>query len=256
MKKLKLLFIILLWQTYAMAQEDFVKLRMESQDHIAIVIGNSDYPDMPLKSPKNDAEAVAETLTDMGFIVEKVIDADREKMAMAIENFINKLSTSKAAIFYFAGQGIHLGGKNYLMPTGRTPATQIKEKFQIPYQAIHLGDVLSSIEQNHVKFSMVVLDVYGNNPIKGLAPIEAPNGSIIMYASKAEEIIMDSTDTNSPFTRAFVQHMKTPGLDVSLLPLQINKTVHELTDKQQIAGAYTIKRKFCLLPPPPDSLCI
>ncbi len=258
MKRLNLLLIISLLSLYTMAQErGFVQARKSAKDHVALVIGNSAYPDMPLANPKNDAAAVAQTFKDMGFIVDKVIDADKEQMAMAIDRFRQKLSTARAAVFYFAGHGIQVKGENYLVPIGRTAATQISTEAQVPYRAINAGEVLSAMEQKNVKFSMVVLDACRNNPIrgtgrgkiKGLASIDAPVGSIVMYATKAGDVANDGTGKNSPFTTALIKHIKTPGLDVNLLPSRVTKTVLELTDNKQTPGSYVqLKESFTFIP--------
>ncbi len=138
MKKLNLLVLLALFSVHAIAQvRGFVKQRQVAKDHVALVIGNSGYPDMPLKNPKNDAELVAQTFRGMGFIVEKVIDADKEEMAIAINRFKNRLQRAKAAVFYFAGHGIQVKGENYLIPIGRTAATQISSEDQVPYRAVN-----------------------------------------------------------------------------------------------------------------------
>ncbi len=258
MKKLSLLLIISILSLYTTAQErGFIQARKNAKDHVALVIGNSAYPDMPLENPKNDAAAVAQTFTDMGFIVDKVIDADKEQMAMAIDRFRQKLLTARAAVFYFAGHGIQVKGENYLLPIGRTASTQISTEAQVPYRAINAGEVLTAMEQKNVKFSMVVLDACRNNPIKGkrrgkikgLASIDAPIGSIVMYATKAGDVANDGTGKNSPFTTALIKHIKTPGLDVNLLPSRVTKTVLELTNNKQTPGSYVqLTESFTFVP--------
>lgn len=212
---------------------------------------------MPLTNPKNDANAVAKAFTDMGFIVQKVIDADREPMSIAINRFSNKLKTARVAVFYFAGHGMQVDGENYLIPIGRTSGMQITKEEQVPYRAINAGEVLASMESNKVKFSLIVLDACGNNPIKGsgrgklkgLASIDAPVGSLVMYSTKAGDVAADGTGKNSPFTTAFLKHITTPGLDVNLLPSRITQTVRELTNNQQTPGAYVqITQSFTFVP--------
>lgn len=258
MKKVTLIIIIFAFTANIYAQNrGFVAKRIEAKDHIALVIGNSNYPDMPLENPKNDANAVALTFENMGFITEKLIDANHEQMSMAINRFSNKLKTARVAVFYFAGHGIQVNGENYLIPIGRTSGTQIHTEDQVPYRAINVGEVLASIESNKVKFSLIVLDACRNNPIKGsgrgklkgLASIDAPAGSLVMYSTKAGGVAADGTGKNSPFTTAFLQHITTPGLDINLLPSRVTKTVRELTNNQQTPGSYVqITQSFTFVP--------
>jgi len=261
MNKGTLLFLLLfcLFSTSLFPQtRGFVKIRQQAKDHVALVIGNSAYPDMPLENPKNDAEDVAKTFKDMGFIVEKVIDADRETMSMAINNFRQKLITARVAVFYFAGHGMQVNGENYLIPIGTRSANQITMEEQVPYRAINAGEILTAMEQEQVKFSLIVLDACRNNPIKGgsrgkikgLASVDAPAGSLIMYATKAGSVAIDgNASRNSPFTKAFLQHITQPGLDVNLLPSKVTKTVQELTANTQIPGSYVqLTQSFTFVP--------
>jgi len=236
----------------------FVQKRLEKKDHVALIIGNSAYPDAPLTNPVNDAEDVARVFSEMGFIVEKVLNADKEQMARAINSFKQKLQTANAAVFYFAGHGMQIDGENYLIPIGNTAATQITEESQVPYRAVNAGEILASMEQAKINFSLIVLDACRNNPIKGsgrgrvpgLASINAPAGSLVMYATQAGKTADDGIGTrNSPFTTAFIQHIKTPGLDVNLLPSMVTKTVSETTGGKQMPGSYIqLTQSFTFVP--------
>ncbi len=258
MKKITLLLSVLLIANIMFAQDrGFKKVRVVAKDHVALIIGNSNYPDMPLENPKNDADAVAKEFEEMGFIVEKVIDTDKEQMSMAIDRFSAKLKTAKVAVFYFAGHGMQVDGENYLIPIGKTAGTQISNEEQVAYRAINAGEVLSAMESENIKFSLIVLDACRNNPIKGesrgkmkgLASIDAPAGSLVMYATKAGDVAEDGTGNNSPFTTAFLQHISTPGLDINLLPSRVTKTVNELTDGRQTPGSYVqITQSFTFVP--------
>ncbi len=127
----------------------------------------------------------------------------------------------------------------------------------MPYRAINAGEVLASMENQKVKFSLIVLDACRNNPIKGsgrgklkgLASIDAPAGSLVMYATKAGAVAADGVGKNSPFTTAFLKHITTPGLDVNLLPSRVTKTVRELTGGSQTPGSYVqITQSFTFVP--------
>jgi len=259
MKRIVLTSVAVLFALSIIAQErGFVAQRRIAKDHIALIIGNSSYPDMPLTNPMNDANAVSETFKELGFVVEKVLDADRETMALAIQQFAKKMATARAAVFYFSGHGMQIDGQNYLIPIGKTEATQITTEDQVPYRAINANEILRTMESQQVNFAMVVLDACRNNPIagtgkgklKGLASVDAPAGSLVMYATKAGDIAYDGSGTkNSPFTTAFLQHITTPGLDVNILPSRITNTVMELTDGKQTPGTYLqLTQSFTFVP--------
>jgi formylglycine-generating enzyme required for sulfatase activity len=114
------------------------------------------------------------------------------------------------------------------------------------------------MERAKVNFSLIVLDACRNNPFKGegrgrvpgLASINAPVGSLVMYATKAGAVASDGQNQrNSPFTTAFLTHVSTPGLDVNLLPSKITQTVGELTSGKQVPGTYMqLNRSFAFVP--------
>ena len=102
-----------------------------------------------------------------------------------------------------------------------------------------------------------MLDACRNNPIKGenrgkikgLASIDAPAGSLVMYSTKAGDVASDGSGKNSPFTTAFLQHITTPGLDVNLLPSKVTQTVMELTNDKQVPDSYVqITQSFTFVP--------
>ncbi|MCK5710693.1 MAG: caspase family protein, partial [Deltaproteobacteria bacterium] len=158
MKKsvIAILLLIFAISTFAQQNRGFIKVRKEAKDHVALIIGNSAYPDMPLTNPKNDANAVASAFEEMGFIVEKVLDADKEQMAMAIARFSNNLQTASVAVFYYAGHGMQVDGENYLIPIGKTTSTQISTEEQVPYRAINAGEILIAMESQNINFSLIV----------------------------------------------------------------------------------------------------
>ena len=82
---------------------------------IALVVGNGKYRQSPLKNPANDARAIGETLTGLGFEVTIRLDADRPAMDAAIAAYVDTLARRKCVgLFYYAGHGIQLAWKNSL----------------------------------------------------------------------------------------------------------------------------------------------
>ena len=83
----------------------------------ALIFGNSTYPDMPLRNPVNDANAIAAELKRLGFSVDLQIDTRRTAMEEAIRSFgANLTKTRGVGLFYFAGHGLQLDWRNFLVP--------------------------------------------------------------------------------------------------------------------------------------------
>jgi len=244
------------------AERGFVPIRRTEGAYVALVIGNGTYQETPLANPVNDATDVSVALESIGFNVTLLLNADKEQMAAAVAGFGASLRSVKAAVFYYAGHGAQVQGENFLLPIGRTPATQITEEGQVPFRAFNAGEVIAQLEKAKVPLSVVVLDACRNNPFKGagrggvpgLASINAPIGSLVFYATKAGSVASDGTGRNSPFTAAFLKHLLTPGLDIRLLSSEITNTVSDLTHGAQTPGTYTqLRQGFCFVPPLTDA---
>jgi hypothetical protein len=85
---------------------------------IVLIIGNGAYKSSYLKNPANDANDIAEALKESQFTITKLINADRRKMESAIRHFGNSLKREDVGLFYFAGHGVQVNGRNYLIPIG------------------------------------------------------------------------------------------------------------------------------------------
>ena len=89
---------------------------VSNEQRVALVIGNGAYPSANLRNPVNDARAMAEKLTALGFNVSLKTDITRRQMDRAIVQFGESLTQGGVALFYFAGHGMQVRGKNFLMP--------------------------------------------------------------------------------------------------------------------------------------------
>src|SRR5688572_31062570 len=83
---------------------------------VALVIGNAKYKDSPLLNPVNDARALSAALRAAGFEVIELHEQGSAAMRRAIREFGEKLRGKDAGLFYFAGHGVQVRGRNYLVP--------------------------------------------------------------------------------------------------------------------------------------------
>src|SRR5262249_12588268 len=84
----------------------------------ALVIGNSNYEQGPLRNPANDARAMGNTLKDLGFDVTLNLNLNLRQMDDAVRDFGQKIKDGGIGLFYFAGHGVQVDGVNYLAPVG------------------------------------------------------------------------------------------------------------------------------------------
>ena len=121
---------------------------------VALVIGNSGYRHVErLANPGNDARAIAASLRPLGFQVELLVDADRAAMEGAIRRFGSRAEGAEAALFFYAGHAIEVGGQNMLAPV----SAQVRNERDLPFELIGL-DLLMSQAEGRARVLLVFLD--------------------------------------------------------------------------------------------------
>ena len=205
---------------------------------IALVVGNSRYADSPLRNPANDAADVADVLAQLNFDVTLLVDADFATMSQAVTEFGRELTgRDGVALFYFAGHGMQVNGRNFLIPVGGN----IAGEDEVPYKAIDANSVLAKMEAAGSATNLVILDACRNNPFarshrsgtRGLAQMDAPKGTLIVYATAPGDVAFDGDGENGIFTASLLQHIGAPDMDVELMFRQVRVDVLSQSDGKQ-----------------------
>lgn len=212
----------------------------DASERIALVIGNAAYDTAPLANPANDAELIAATLQQLGFTVSKAIDADQIAMKRAIQSFGDGLARAgKGAVglFYFAGHGVQAAGRNYLIPVG----ARIRRETDLEIEAVPADWVLQQMDYAGNGLNLVILDACRDNPLarsfrsalQGLAPVQAPSGTLIAYATAPGQVAVDGEQGNSPYSLALARAMRLPGLPVERMFKTVRAEVQAATNDAQ-----------------------
>jgi len=204
----------------------------------ALVIGNGAYKDSPLRNPINDAEDMARMLKDLGFEVIHKTNLARTQMREAIRQFGTRLREADVGLFYFAGHGVQVDGKNYLVPIG----TDIEAEDETEDEAVDAGLVLRKMESAGNPVNLVILDACRNNPFersfrtssRGLAGMEGPTGSFIAYATAPGSVAKDGEGRNGTYTKHLLKNMRQPGVDIAKMFRQVRVGVMKDTDDKQV----------------------
>ena len=222
-----------------------------NQKRIALVIGNADYLNAGrLRNPINDARGMADTLSSLGFKVLKHEDLGQSDMKRVIDKFGSMLAQYDVSLVFYAGHGIQVNGKNYLIPVD----AKISSKKDVEYSAIDAGRILSKMEDAQSKTNIIILDACRNNPFErswnravkisggggGLAFMNAPTGSLIAYSTAPGNTASDGeAGTNGVYTSALLEHMKTPNITIEEMFKRVRVTVEKKTDKRQVSWEST-----------------
>ena len=147
------------------------------------------------------------------------LDLSRAKLESAIQDFGNHLVGADVGMFYYAGHGIQIRGANYLVPVGANPTREV----DVDFQMIDVGTVLRQMEGAGTRLNIVILDACRNNPFgsrglrstaSGLAHIQAPEGTLISYATQPGNVAQDGQGGNSPYSKALSEVIRRPGLGI------------------------------------------
>ncbi|MFT4116975.1 caspase family protein [Bradyrhizobium sp.] len=211
------------------------------EQRVALVIGNSNYRNAPqLANPENDAQSMAQFLNSAGFEVVAATDLTQDDMLRVVQDFSAKVSArgpNTVAMIYYAGHGVQLAGENYLVPVDARVATAA----ELVSNSVRLVDVMSTLETIPSRMRIVILDACRNNPFpsvndagRGLAIVDAPNGSIVGYSTAPGAEAQDGAGGHSPYTQAFLNVAREPNVPIEQLFKRVRLQVNQSTNGTQI----------------------
>lgn len=210
-----------------------------SAKNYALLIGNASYSIGQLDNPTNDANDFARVLKDVGFDVKVLTDQNQETMMQAVRDFGDRLKNNDGiGLFFFAGHGVQVEGENYLLPV----SVPIRSEDDVKKNAVPANLVLRYMEDSRNRVNVVVLDACRNNPFiktrslksRGLAPMDAPSGSLIAFSTAPGTEALDGLGRNGLYTKHLMANAKVPGLTVEQVFKRTREAVENESEK--IAG--------------------
>jgi hypothetical protein len=187
-------------------------------ERFALVIGNAKYPDAeaPLKEPINDARDVADELKRDGFSVDIGENLTGEGMRRAFERLYGKIKPGAIALIFFSGFGVQSNRQSYMIPVD----AQIWTEADVRRDGFSLEMVLGEINSRGAGVKIALVDASRRNPFErrfrsfsaGLAPVIAPNGTLVMYSAALSSVISDNGSDRSLFVRELLKEIRTPDL--------------------------------------------
>ncbi len=228
----------------------------QPEKRTALVIGNGVYPNSPLRNPLNDAREMANALRGLSFDVTLRENLDQKDMKREIQAFGQKLQKGGVGLFYFAGHGVQVSGRNYLIPVGAA----IEHEKQVEYEAVDMGAVLGEMDYARNRLNIVILDACRDNPFarsfrsaaQGLASVNAPSGTLIAFATAPGSVANDGPGENGVFTGELIKAMSQPGLKIEDVFKHVRSAVRETTRGKQIPWeSSSMEGDFYFKPPAP-----
>jgi len=225
----------------------------ETVRRVALVIGNNAYAHVrPLPNPANDARAMAKSLRDIGFVVTEGTDLDRTAMQATIRDFLRDAARSQVAVVYYAGHGVQIDGRNYLVPID----IEFRAGSGMTESMMDMDTIMAGLD-DQVRTNILILDACRNNPmapklasagpardIEAGSGLAAPAtlgagstlgaGTLIAFATAPGQVALDGEGPNSPFSAALTRHIGTPGLEVQQMLTRVRAEVVAATKGKQV----------------------
>jgi uncharacterized caspase-like protein len=226
---------------------------------VALVIGNGAYKGAALRNPVNDARAMARALAEAGFAVTLGEDLNRAGMNRAIREFGDSLARGGAGLFYFAGHGMQVRNRNFLIPVD----VQIEREDEIEYNSVDANQVLSKMDSAKNSTNIVILDACRNNPFArsfklaatGLAQMDAPSGTLIAFATAPGQVAFDGEGEHGVYTKHLLAQIRNSGVPVELLFKQVRNGVMADTNERQVPWeSSSLRGEFFFLQQSPQAM--
>jgi hypothetical protein len=215
---------------------------------VALVIGNGQYLNANvLPNPPNDAHAIADALREIGFDVQEGENLGYTAMQDQLHEFLHKAANASVVLLFYAGHGMQVDGKNYLVPVD----AKLAEASDLPFETIEIDKLLDSLgDPSHT--NIILLDACRDNPLArsfasrmpatrsaavatGLAPYSAVGtGTLIAYATAPGQTALDGQGKDSPFTTSLLHFLPTPGLEIRQVLTRVRAEVAAATGNRQI----------------------
>ncbi|WGR92895.1 caspase family protein [Bradyrhizobium sp. ISRA443] len=220
---------------------------------VALVIGNGAYVHVKaLPNPPNDARAIAKSLREIGFTVSEGLDLDRDAMQKTIHDFLREAARSQVAVVYYAGHGVQVDGRNYLVPVD----IEFRAGGRMADAMVDMDTIMAGLD-DQIRTNILILDACRNNPmapqvasagpsrsIAGGSGLAAPAslgsgstlgaGTLIAFATAPGQVALDGEGANSPFSAALSRHIGTPGLEVQQMLTRVRAEVVAATKGKQV----------------------
>ena len=219
---------------------------------LALVIGNGAYKEGALKNPVNDSRAVAAALRSLGFEVIERENTTLRDLVTALQDFSIRARNAQVRMLYYAGHGMQVKGRNYLIPVDASLATEE----EVPRKSADVNDLLDRLAELRSGMNLVVLDACRNNPFNnlptltadgrrirnralgdsgGLAAVEAPHGTLVAFSTAPGTVAIDSSrQGHSVYTKHLLANITTAGQPVELLFKRVRIAVAGETHNLQI----------------------
>lgn len=240
---------------------------------VAFIVGISDYTELAsLPNARRDAAVMANALAELGFdSVEFAENLKRDDLRKIPAIVAEKAAQADVVLMFYAGHGVETGGANYLIAADAVPDSDDN----LRNDALALADLTAAAAKAR-RGALVIIDACRDDPFvearavarsrgsggrssgaipdrlhAGLAPTPAAQNGIVLHSTQPGKTALDGDGLDSPFVRAFLETLSTPGRQIDVVVRDTTKRVSDRTEGKQVPAAYGTAPAVALLPPAP-----
>jgi len=214
---------------------------------LSLIIGISNYndPNNNLDNPINDANDLSEKFKLLGFKVICLTNATNQEIDEALYNFGIELNNYDVGIFYYAGHGMQIKGENFLTAVD----TNFRTERDAKYSSMGLNKVLDTMDSCDNNTNVIILDACRNNPFErnwnrgvntlGLAPVYAPKGTLIAYATSPGQTASDGIGNNGLYTSVMLKNLEDVNLNIEEFFKRVRNSVFAFSNGKQTSWEHT-----------------
>lgn len=218
-----------------------------AERRIALVLGNSHYRNAPvLPNPVNDAQAMSDRLKGLGFEIVSGLDLTKAQTQEKIAQFARQVRGADIALFFYAGHGLQVSGRNYLLPVDAA----LEDETSLDFEAVQVDFILRQMSRE-TSIRLVFLDACRDNPLadvlaketggdstasSGLAEIPIENGgagTLVAFAASPNQLAYDGPGEHSPFSAALLAHIGEVNVSITEAMNRVTSDVFKATAGRQ-----------------------
>ena len=231
---------------------------------VALVVGNAAYAHAPaLATPLNDASDVGEALERLEFAVTRVENADQAALLRRLRAFATAAEAAETAVVFYAGHGVAVDGRNFLLPVD----ARLASERDIEFEAVPLALAERAVARA-AKVRVIVLDASRENPFvssmgeaeamrsigRGLARLKPSTGTLVASAATEGTLALDGQGPNSLYGKTLLRYLEEPGLEVGAMFDKVREAVLAATGGSQEPTVYgSLLSASAYLGPSPSS---
>ncbi len=215
-----------------------------AEKRVALVIGNNDYKDIPkLEKAVGDAEAIATSLSKLGYQVTTALNLDRRNLNLALAKLYSSIEPGDTVLVHYSGHGVQIENDNYLLPID-VPAPDDGNAELLKSESIRLLTLIDTLGDKGAGARILIIDACRDNPFatggkrsiggtRGLANVATAKGTFIMYSAGAGQAALDrlgdaDTEKTSVYTRVLLSRLANPSTKLRDLAASVRDDVEKM----------------------------